>query len=67
MDPDILFQDRQIILCVKPAGVLSEEGGMPDLLREQTASPQIFCVHRLDRAVGGLMVYAKTREAAAAR
>lgn len=65
MDPDILFQDRQIILCVKPAGVLSEEGGMPDLLREQTASPQIFCVHRLDRAVGGLMVYAKTKEAAA--
>ena len=65
MDLDILYQDAQIILCVKPAGVLSEEGGMPELLRAQTASTQIYCVHRLDRAVGGLMVYAKTKEAAA--
>lgn len=66
MDLDILYQDGQIVLCVKPTGVLSEEGGMPELLRDQTASTQIFCVHRLDRAVGGLMVYVKTREAAAA-
>lgn len=65
MDLDILYQDGQIVLCVKPTGVLSEEGGMPELLREQTGSPRIFCVHRLDRAVGGLMVYAKTKEAAA--
>lgn len=65
MDLYILYQDAQIILCVKPAGVLSEEGGMPELLRAQTASTQIYCVHRLDRAVGGLMVYAKTKEAAA--
>ncbi len=65
MDPEILYQDAQIILCVKPAGVLSEEGGMPDLLRAQTGAARIFCVHRLDRAVGGLMVYARTKEAAA--
>lgn len=65
MDPEILYQDGQIVLCVKPAGVLSEEGGMPELLRERTGSPQIFCVHRLDRAVGGLMVYARTKETAA--
>lgn len=62
---DIIFQDAQILLCLKPVGVLSEEGGMPDLLRAQTGSEEIYCVHRLDRAVGGLMVYAKTKLAAA--
>ena len=65
MDIRILSQDAQIILCIKPAGVLSEEGGMPDLLRAQKGSKEIFCVHRLDRAVGGLMVYAKTKLSAA--
>ena len=65
MELKILHQDEQIVLCVKPAGVLSEEGGMPDLLRAQTGAADIFCVHRLDRDVGGLMVYAKTNAAAA--
>ncbi len=66
MSLEILYQDAQILVCIKPAGVLSEEGGMPGLLRTQTGAREIFCVHRLDRAVGGLMVYAKTKEAAAA-
>ena len=61
----LLYQDAQLLVCLKPAGVLSEEGGMPGLLRVQTGAREIFCVHRLDRAVGGLMVYAKTQEAAA--
>ena len=65
MELKILNQDAQIVLCIKPAGVLSEEGGMPDLLRAQLGAAEIYCVHRLDRAVAGLMVYAKTREAAA--
>ncbi len=66
MELDILYQDRDIVLCVKPVGVVSEEGGMPGLLRGQTGAAEIFCVHRLDKAVGGLMVYAKTKAAAAA-
>lgn len=65
MKLEILYEDAQIILCLKPVGVLSEEGGMPDLLRAQTGASEIFCVHRLDRAVGGLMVYARTKTAAA--
>ena len=65
MDLEILFKDAQIVVCIKPAGVLSEEGGMPDLLRAQTGASEIYCVHRLDRAVGGLMVYAGTKAAAA--
>lgn len=65
MDLHVLYQDNDIILCVKPAGVLSEEDGMPELLRAQTGRQDIFCVHRLDRAVSGLMVYAGTKRSAA--
>ena len=37
---------------------------MPALLRDQLGG-EVFCVHRLDRAVGGVMVYARTKKAAA--
>lgn len=60
----ILYQDPQMIVCVKPAGLLSERGGLPELLEAQCGGV-IFPVHRLDRAVGGVMVYARSREAAA--
>ncbi len=62
----ILYQDRALVLCEKPAGVLSEEGGMPELLRDALGTQEIYCVHRLDRETGGLMVYAKTKQTAAA-
>ena len=61
----ILYEDKSLLLCEKPVGVISEEGGMPDLLREDTGLREIWCVHRLDRETGGLMVYAKTKSAAA--
>ncbi|MBR5093806.1 MAG: RluA family pseudouridine synthase [Oscillospiraceae bacterium] len=65
---EILYGDREILVCVKPAGILSEEGegAMPELLRAAVGPGEIFCVHRLDRETGGLMVYARTRDAAAA-
>ena len=66
MDIAILYEDTAILLCVKPAGLVSEEGGMPDLLRSETRTRDIYCVHRLDKAAAGLMVYAKTRASAAA-
>ena len=57
---EILRQDNCIVLCVKPAGVLStdEPGGMPSLVREALGDPvaDVRTVHRLDRVVGGLMV-----------
>lgn len=68
---DILYNDKSIVVCVKPAGAVSEEapGGMPELLRKElkrnAAVPQIFPVHRLDKGVGGVMVYALTKDAAA--
>ena len=67
---DILYRDKHIIVCIKPAGVVSTEapGGMPALLREALGDEKaaIFPVHRLDRDVGGLMVYALSSAAAAA-
>lgn len=66
---EILYLDNKIIVCVKPVGVLSadEPGGMPSLLRAalgDDAAP-VYAVHRLDAAVSGVMVYARTRHAAA--
>ena len=62
----VLWEDRELVVCRKPAGVVSEEGGMPELLKEETGAREIFCVHRLDRETAGLMVYARTKRAAAA-
>lgn len=64
MDVSILYKDGHIVLCIKPVGVTSEDGGMPELLKEALGG-EIYCVHRLDMAVGGLMVYARTKNAAA--
>ena len=64
----ILYQDDQILVCMKPAGVLStdEPGGLSSLLREELGSDvqELRTVHRLDRVVSGLMVLAKSAEAA---
>ena len=62
---NIVYEDRDLLLCEKPAGVISEADGMPELLKEATGAQEIFCVHRLDRDTGGLMVFAKTQRAAA--
>lgn len=63
---EIIYQDEQIVVCVKPARVLStdEPGGMPELVREALQTRDIRTVHRLDRVVGGLMVLARNAEAA---
>lgn len=64
----IIFEDKSIIVCVKEPGVLSQESdrgepNMVSLLKEHTGG-DIFPVHRLDRDVGGVMVFAKTKQAA---
>ena len=65
---DIRYKDNWILVCIKPAGVLStdEPGGLPSLLREALGDPTacVRTVHRLDRTVSGLMVLARTRMAA---
>ena len=64
---EILYSDREIAVVVKPRGVLSEdagEGSLPRLLFDTLGT--LYPVHRLDRVVGGVMVYARTKAAAAA-
>ena len=64
----IIFDSKSFVVCVKPVGVVSESdgaSGMPDLLAEQLGG-SFYTVHRLDKNVSGVMVYAKTAEAAAA-
>ena len=63
---DILYMDEKIIVCIKPAGVLStdEPGGLPGLLREQLGIETVRTVHRLDRVVSGVMVVARNAKSA---
>ena len=56
---EILHQDKEIIVCVKPVGVDAEHE-LPGLL-----GGEIYTLHRLDKNVGGVMVYARTKQAAA--
>ena len=65
---EILHLDSHIVVCVKPAGVLSQDAGensMPALLRRQLGAEQVLVVHRLDKEVGGIMVFALTQQVAA--
>lgn len=72
----ILYEDNHVIVCVKPAGVLSQGDGSdsPDMLtilkryiKQKYNKPgEVFLglVHRLDRPVSGVMVFARTSKAA---
>ena len=65
---EILYQDCDIIVCIKPARVLStdEPGGLPDLIRQELGNSKadIRTVHRLDRVVSGVMVLARNAKSA---
>lgn len=61
---EILYSDRDIAVCIKPVGLDSEQE-VPNALKEQLGG-EIFPIHRLDKNVGGIMVYARTKQAAAA-
>ena len=60
---EILYSDANIAVCIKPVGLDSEQE-VPDALMQQLGG-QIFPIHRLDKNVGGVMVYARTKPAAA--
>ena len=65
---ELVYVDDDILVCLKPARVLStdEPGGVPDLCREALGNPKadVRTVHRLDRVVAGLMVLARNAKAA---
>ena len=66
MNMEIVYQDQDLVVCIKPARVLStdEPGGLPELLRQELGTQDIRTVHRLDRVVSGLMVLARNSAAA---
>ena len=74
MNINILYEDEEVIVCEKPAGVAAQtrrlgQADMESLLKNYRAGkgeqPYIGVVHRLDQPVRGVMVFAKTKEAAA--
>lgn len=67
-DIEIIYEDKDITVCRKPVGVLSEdaqggEKGLVGILSDR-AGKQIYLLHRLDRNVGGVMVFANHKKSA---
>ena len=60
---EILFENRDLAVCIKPVGLDSEQE-VPGALREALGG-EVFPLHRLDKNVGGVMVYARNKKAAA--
>ena len=60
----ILYSDKDIVVIIKPVGMESEKE-VPKILKEQIGGT-LFTVHRLDKNVGGVMVYARNKVTAAA-
>ena len=75
--PKIVYEDNQVIVAVKPPNMLSQadKTGDTDILTElkdyvkvkynKPGNVYLGLVHRMDRPVGGLMVFARTSKAAA--
>lgn len=59
----ILYEDENLVFCVKPSGIDSE-GEMTTELKNQL-NCEIYTLHRLDKPVSGVMVFAKNKETAA--
>lgn len=73
-EPEIIFEDKDILICRKPAGVATQtkrlgQQDMESILKNYRAKkgepPYIGIVHRLDQPVEGIMVFAKNQKAAA--
>ncbi len=60
---EILYQNRDIAVCIKPVGLDSEKD-VPQALGDSLGG-EFYTVHRLDKNVGGVMVYARSSAAAA--
>lgn len=63
---DILYEDKNLIVCIKPSGYTSqgEDNNSLTFVLSKQLNCEIFPVHRLDQPVGGLMIYAKNTQAA---
>ena len=77
MQLNIIFEDKDILVCFKPAGVATQTAklsgqDMVSLVKnylagqEKGKNPYVGVIHRLDQPVSGLLVFAKNQKAAAA-
>ena len=69
MSLHILYEDEQIVVCYKPAGVPTQtaklgEQDMVSLLKNHLKGAYLSAIHRLDQPVEGVLVFAKTPLAA---
>ena len=76
MNLNILYEDKEILVVEKPVGIESQSARSfePDMVSEvkrhihtlspKSGEPYVGVIHRLDKPVGGVMVYAKTKNAA---
>lgn len=75
MQLNIIYEDNDILVCFKPAGVATQTASLSSLdmvsliknyLAKQTKekSPYVGVIHRLDQPVSGLLVFAKNQKAA---
>lgn len=65
---DILYEDNHLLVCIKPIGILSQPDTgdgedmitlLSEYLKEKKEKPYVGLIHRLDRNVGGVMVFSK--------
>ena len=71
MRTKIIYEDSHILVCYKPAGLATQTShvGQPDVVSELRnylgKGAYLGVIHRLDQPVEGLLVFAKTKDAAA--
>lgn len=74
-DIEILYKDKDIAVIKKPVGMPSQKdptgdadalSGTSAILASSGECPELFLIHRLDRGVGGLLVFARNKKTAAA-
>ena len=67
---EVLYSDKHIVVCIKPVGILSQadsSGGESAVsILSAAEGCEIYPLHRLDKGVSGVMVFAKTKQSAAA-
>ena len=70
----VIYEDSHILVCEKPAGIATQAGKITEkdmvsevnnYLRKAGASSSAYLIHRLDKPVRGILLLAKTKQAAA--
>lgn len=71
MRTEILYEDKDILVCYKPAGIPTQtkqtmQMDVESELKNYLKGKPVYVIHRLDQPVEGILVFGKTKQAAAA-